>query len=391
MWEHRASVRSQTASLVITHANLIDGLAPKPLPDATIVTRHGRIENVSTGSTKVPAGATIIDLKGGWLLPGLVDAHGHLYDLRGARTALAGGVTVVRSMGGSRFADVGIRELNHAGVKDVPDVIAAGYQIRPHLNEDFPLDFPKLNDLMSGLRGAENMRRIVRAIASRGVDLIKILATERAGLIEQDPFKRTFTDQELDAAVDEARKAHLPVAVHAHGDEGAAAAVRAGVHSIEHGTFLSDATLASMKQQGTYFVPTIMYSKGMMEKAGKDNPELLARGKRFLPRVREATAHAWKMGVKIAAGADAEYGRNNRSLAQEIAELVEAGIPPMDSIKSATSKAAECLGIEMRCGTVARGLEANFVGVDHNPLAEISTLQDLSLVVNKGTLIINRL
>ncbi len=112
----------------------------------------------------------------------------------------------------------------------------------------------------------------------------------------------------------------------------------------------------------------------------------------MVPRVREATAHAWKIGVKIAAGTDAEYGRSdNRRLGQEIAQLVEAGLPPMDAIKAGTSVAAGCLGVEKRTGAVTRGLEANFIVVDHDPLAEITALQDVILVVNKGKVIINRL
>ncbi len=152
-----------------------------------------------------------------------------------------------------RFLDVRIREAHRQGGEDLPDVVAAGYQIRPDMAAAFFEDFPALADLRTRVSGTDNVRRVVRAIVSRGVDHIKFLATERSG---DDPRKRTFSDEEIEALVDEARKAGLRVAAHAHGDEGAVAAVKAGVHSIEHGTFISDQTLASMKQRGTYYVPT---------------------------------------------------------------------------------------------------------------------------------------
>lgn len=213
-------------ALVITHATVIDGLAAEPLRDATVVIRDGKIERIVAGSISVPAGATVLDLKGRWLLPGFIDAHAHLRDLSSARSALASGVTTARVLGVDHFADIGIRELNHAGVSNVPDVLAAGYHVRPHPADALFLDVPQLADLMAEVRGPQNVRRMVRLLIERGADVIKIMATERAGLSETDPRKRVYSDEELAAAVDEARKLGRPVAAHAHGDEGAAAAVR---------------------------------------------------------------------------------------------------------------------------------------------------------------------
>src|SRR6185503_11403602 len=246
----RASRNQAKNILVITHANLIDGISNAPLRDATVIVRDDRIERVATGNVDVPAGATVLDLKGRWLLPGFIDAHAHLADLGAARRALASGATTVRCLGVNHFVDIGFRELNHAGAADIPDVVAAGYHVRPRPAEEFFLDLPKMKDLMNGVTGSESIRKMVRAMIERGVDAIKIMATERAGLPDTDPRKRVFTDQELAAAVDEARKSGVYVAAHAHGDEGAASAVRAGVRSIEHGTYMSDATLALMKEQG---------------------------------------------------------------------------------------------------------------------------------------------
>jgi imidazolonepropionase-like amidohydrolase len=380
--------------LVVTNATVIDGVGAAPVRGATVLVRDGKIERVVAGRVDAPAGATVVDLKGRWLLPGLIDAHAHIRDLASARAVLASGVTTVRSLGVDHFADVGIRELNHAGVADLPDVLAAGYHVRPRPADAFFLDVPQLADLMTGgVNGAENVRRMVRALIAHGADEIKIMATERAGLPETDPRKRVYSDEELAAAVDEAKKAGRTVAAHAHGDEGAAAAVRAGVRTIEHGTYLSDQTLALMKERGTCFVPTIATVVDLIDVGGDyDNAVLSVRGRAMLPRVRDAAKRASRMGVRLVAGTDTDYGvRSTRRLQDEIAELVDAGLSPMDAIKAATSVAAQCLGVDQRIGTVKPGLEADLIAVDRDPLADVGALRDIVLVVNNGRVAINRL
>ena len=377
--------------LVIKHATLIDGLSPQPIYNATIIVSEGKIASVSTGSVKIPAGATVIDLKGRWLLPGLIDAHAHLRELSSARIALASGVTTVRSLGVERFTDVGIRELYREGVADLPDIVAAGYPITTKPNETFFLDFPKLNDLMPSVKGTESVRRMVRAMAGRGVNVIKIMATERSGLPQADPRKRMFSDEELTAVVDEAKKAGLPVAAHAHGDEGGAAAVRAGVRSIEHGTYLSDQTLLEMKERGIYLVPTLSFTTGYAAAGGPESsPVVMARAREMAPRLREMTVRARKLGVKIVAGSDARYD-DERRLQDEIAELVSNGMTPMDAIKAATSVAAECLMISGRVGSVKPGLEADLIAVDSDPLTDVNGLRGVILVINNGKISVNRL
>ncbi|MEK6407221.1 MAG: amidohydrolase family protein [Acidobacteriota bacterium] len=382
-----------TNVLVITHANLIDGFSAAPIRDATVIVRDGRIESVVTGKAELPPGATVMDLNGKWLLPGFVDAHAYLADTSAARRALASGATTVRCLGVNHFVDIGIRELNHAGVSELPDVVAAGYHVRPRPAEEFFLDTPKMRDLMTGVAGTQNVRRLVRAMIDRGVDAIKIMATERAGLPDTDPRKRVFTDEELAAAVDEARKSGVYLAAHAHGDEGAAAAVRAGVRSIEHGTYLSDQTLMMMKERGTYLVPTIATVLDLIDPGGDyDNPILSVRGRAMLPRLRETAAHAWKMGVKIVAGTDTGYGpASSRRIPHEILELVNIGMPPMDAIKAATSVAAACIGVDKRTGSIKPGMEADFIALERDPLADITAIQDVIVVINNGKVAVNRL
>lgn len=387
-------VQAQSAGpVLLVNANVIDGVSAQPIRGGAVLLRDGRIEQVIAGKVEAPAGATVMDLQGRWLLPGFVDGHVHIADLAAARKALLTGATTVRSMGVAHFVDVGMRELNRGGAAEVPDVLAAGYHVRPNLDDNFALSFPELRDLSRDLRGEENVRRVIRAIASRGVNVIKILATERAGLPETDPRKRVFTDAELAAIMDEARKAKLPVAAHAHGDEGAAAAVRAGASTIEHGTYLSDTTLALMKQRGACLDPTIATVTDLMEPGGDyDNAMLSIRGRHMLPRVRETTVNAWKAGVKIIAGTDTGYRpQSNRTMAHEVAEFVALGMPPMDAIKSATSVAAECLGIARRTGAIKPGLEADLIVVERDPLADIVNLQDVLVVINNGRVAMNRL
>ncbi|MEW6211650.1 MAG: amidohydrolase family protein [Acidobacteriota bacterium] len=383
---------AQTKTIALTHANLIDGVSATPLNDVTVIIKDGRIAEVASG-IEPPAGATVLDLKGRWLLPGFIDAHAHVADMRAARAALASGSTTVRCLGVNHFADAGIRDLHRAGVADLPDVLAAGYHVRPRMADEFFMNFPAMSSFMNGLSGVENVRRVVRAMIERGANVIKTMGTERAGLPDTDPRKRVFTDEEIAAIVDEARKHNVMVACHAHGDEGAQAAVRAGVRSIEHGTYLSDQTLALMKERGTCLVPTIATVMDLIDPGGDyDNPVLAVRGRAMLPRIREVTTKAAKSGVRIVAGTDTSYGPASiRRMPHEIIELVGCGMSQMDAIKSATSVSAACLGIDNRTGAVKKALEADLVVIDRNPLADITAIQDVLMVINNGQVVVNRI
>ena len=378
---------------MLRRAVLIDGISARPLRDMTVVVRAGRIQSISRASVRVPAGAKVIDLGGRWLLPGLIDAHVHLRDPDSARAALRSGVTTARSLGVPRFADIDIRQRHRAGASDLPDVVAAGYHVRRRLAEEFFLDAPQLSRMAGGLHGPEDVRQAVRVIAGRGADVVKVMATERAGLLETDPLRRVLNDEELAAAVAEARRANLPVAAHAHSDEGARAAVLAGARTIEHGTLLSGETLALMRKRGVCLVPTITFWRDMMDPGGEyDDPKLAARAEEMLPRVREATALAWKMGVRVAAGSDMRYDASStRALADEIAELVGAGMPPMEAVKAATSAAAGCLGIGGRTGALRPGLEADMIVVERDPLKDVRVLRHAVMVINDGHIVVNGL
>jgi imidazolonepropionase-like amidohydrolase len=258
--------------------------------------------------------------------------------------------------------------------------------------EEFYKDFPEFTNLKPRVQGVENVRRIVKALVAHKVDFIKILATERAGTPDTDPRKRTFTDEEIVAIVDEANKAGIPVAAHAHGDEGAYAAVRAGVRSIEHGSYLSDKTLALMKSRRTYLVPTFSFwEQTAATLQNKDNPVLAERIKTFVQLVHGVTSRAYKMGVSVVAGTDTRYVVSGLTMESEAAQLQKAGMSAMDIIKAMTHRSAQCLRIDARTGTVKKGMEADLVVLEQNPLSDITALKKIVMVVNDGKVVINRL
>ena len=386
-----AAAAPDPIALALTNANVVDVRTGRVTNGATVVLRGGRVESVGAGVA--PAGIKVFDLRGRYLLPGLIDAHTHLATLRAARTALESGVTTVRSSGVSFYADVGLRELAKKGAIDGPDVVASGYHVRPRVAEEAFLGDPSLSDMMSGVDTIDEIRRMVRANLAHGVDFIKVLATERAGTADTDPRKQTYTEAELRALVEEAATKGVPVQAHAHGDEGARAAVRAGVRSIEHGTYLSDDTLALMKEKGTYFVPTYTTVVDLVEPGGDyDVPALHLRGQHMLPRIRHAVQRAHAMGVKIVTGADTSYGPSSVTrIPQEVANLVEIGLTPLEALQAATVTAAELLRLEKTTGAIEPGLEADLIVVDGNPLQDPGVLRDPLLIVSNGRVAVDRL
>ncbi|HSE32142.1 MAG TPA: amidohydrolase family protein [Pyrinomonadaceae bacterium] len=382
--------------IIFQHANVIDGVSREPLLDVSVTIANGKITGIQKSLKRMPAGAEVIDLKGKWLLPGYIDSHVHV-DFEQAQRALRFGITTARTMGGGGFIDIEIRDGHRRGRSDIPEILAAGWGVRPDVfGPSFLKDFPELADMKPRVSGVENVRRLVRAFASKGVDHIKVLATERAGTPDTDPRKRTFSDEELIAIVDEARKAGLKVAAHAHGDEGAYAAVKAGVHSIEHGTWLSDKTLRLMKSRGTWLVSNIFADLDRpLGSIVSTNPILVERGRTMWPQAREVTRRAYEMGVHVVGATDLNYGREFDSgrwtIADNAAGLAKAGIPKMEAIKAITSQAAKLLEIDKRTGAIKKGLEADIVIVGDNPLSSIEALKDIRMIVNDGVVVFNKI
>jgi imidazolonepropionase-like amidohydrolase len=287
-----------------------------------------------------------------------------------------------------------MRDLVRKGFVAGPELIAAGYHVRPGVAQEMFFDFPELGDLLSGgVSNADAIRRAVRANLSKGVDWIKTLATERAGTPDTDPRKQVYSQEELRILVTEAAGKDIPVMAHAHGAEGADAAVRAGVRSIEHGTYLADDTLQLMAKQGTYFDPTADIVNDLAEPGGDyDNAGLKRRGEMMRPILKAAIGKALKFGVRIVAGSDTSYGPNSIArVSREAGELVAAGLTPLQALQAATITAAEMLRLDKRIGTLEPGLEADVLVVEGNPLENIRTLLDPLLVISNGRLGLDRL
>ncbi len=386
-----SAIAAPPEPLALTNANVVDLRDGRVRAGVTLVLRDGKIESLGAGT--VPGGVRTIDVRGRYLLPGLVDAHTHIASFAAAQRALESGVTTARSSGVSYYFDMGFRELVKKGGVAGPDMVASGYHVRPRVAEEAFVSHPALFALMAGIDTADEIRQMVRANLAEGVEWIKILATERAGTADTDPRKQVYNEAELKAAVDEAAAKGVPVQAHAHGEEGAMAAVRAGVRSIEHGTYLSDDTLRLMKEKGTYYVPTYTTVVDLTQPGGDyDVPALRLRGEHMLPRLRQSVQHAHRFGVKLVTGADTSYGPGSLTrIAGEVASFVELGLSSLDALRSATSVAAEMLGKERSIGALEPGFEADLIAVEGNPLSDARSLQDPLLVISNGRVALNRL
>jgi len=379
------------APLALINGNVVNVRDGRIIANATVVIRGGRLESIGTGGA--PAGVRVLDLKGKYVLPGLIDAHTHASDMAAFRRALESGVTTVRSAGVSYYVDIGFHELVKKGAVAGPDVVTAGYHVRPQLAPEAFISDPQYSDLMAGVTTIDRMRRAVQMNLAHGVDWIKILATERAGTADTDPRKQVYTEDEIRAIVQEAAAKNVPVEAHAHGDEGAMAAVRAGVRSIEHGTYLSEPTLQLMKERGTYFDPTYTTVIDLTDAGGDyDVPALRIRGQHMLPRLRDAVMRAHKMGVKIVTGGDTGYGPGSLTrIGQEMTHFVEMGFTPLEAIQAATLVNAEMLRLDKAIGVLEPGYEADLIAVEKNPLENITTVEDPLLVISNGRIGLDRL
>lgn len=386
-----ASSISGQNKLILFNANLIDGIANVEKRNMMIFISNGKIESVKKDGIK-PKGYELVDLNGMYLLPGFIDAHTHIRSIDAANRALESGVTTARSASTPNFQDISIREMVKTGALIGPDMIATGVFVTPNLGETILAD-TRLGDLHGGVHKEDDLRKVVRVNAKRGVDFIKTRGTERAGLPQTDPRKQTYTESQLKIIVDEANKYKIPVMAHAHGDEGGYAAVKAGVKSIEHGTYLTPRTLKLMKKMDTFLVPTFTTVVDLTQPGGDyDNPVLIVRGQHMLPSLETTVKMAYKMGIKIATGADTGYGPNSTTrVGMEITNFINLGMKPIDAIRSATIIGAELLGISQQTGTIDVGKEADLIVVTKNPLNDFRTIQDVVFVMSNGIIALNRI
>ncbi len=377
--------------IAITRANVVDGVSDARLRNATIVIRGGKIESIRENGP-VPQGARVLDAANRWVAPGLIDAHTHIRNVADARRALQSGVTTVRSASVPNYQDVALRDIAKSGFVILPDVVATGVFVSPDLGETITAD-ARLAPLAGGVRTPEQLRLLVQVNAARGVNWIKTRGTERAGLPDTDPRQQTYTEAQLRVVVEEAAKAGIPVMAHAHGDEGAYAAVRAGVKSIEHGTYLSDSTLRLMRERNVWLVPTLSTIVDLTTPGGDyADPVLELRGQHMQPRIEDVIRRAHAMGVRIAAGADTDYHRESTTrISHEVMRFAALGLTPVKALATATSGAAELLGLGNVTGQLRIGYEADLIVVEHDPLANPGTLRDPLLVITNGRVALDRL
>lgn len=380
-------LRADTIALV--HCNLFNGYEDGIVEDATVLVLGDRIESVAGGAAAIPSGYDIIDCQGNYLMPGLFDVHTHLDNPAAMRRALESGVTTVRSASVPAFQDVGLREMVRVGALPGPDIVAAGVYVTPDLEDSIMAD-PRLAPLHGGVTSEEALRLVVQVNADRGVDVIKTRGTERAGRSDTDPRQQVYTRQQLEIVVDEAAKHGLAVQVHAHGDEGARAAVEAGARSIEHGTYLSLPTLQLMKEKGTWFVPTLITMMEMNEE--QYDHVLRLRGSHMVPRLEQAIREAHRLGVRFATGADNYYDEQSiNRISLEVMHLVRLGLSPFEALQAATVSSAELLGLADRSGRIAPGFEADLILLPGNPLEDVMALQDVLMVISNGRVALKRI
>ncbi|MDB4950776.1 MAG: imidazolonepropionase [Gemmatimonadetes bacterium] len=404
-----------TGTVVIRAARLIDGTGAAPVRDAVVVVTADRIVAAGPASSvQVPAGARVIDLGDATLLPGFIDAHVHLVgrtlgdpggddasvrdldafapviSVENARRTLMAGFTSVRNVGAPAFGDIALGKAVDEGYVPGPRIQGAGHAIGitgGHCDDNGFKPGVAESDYRTGVAdGPEQVRAAVRYQVKHGAGVIKTCAT--GGVLSEGDAVGVpqYTYEELKALVDEATKLERRVAAHAHGTEGIKIAVRAGVTSIEHGSFLDDEGAAMMAQRGTWLVPTLSAGEAAERAAGSGVLTGLRAEK------ARAAAQAMRRGIRIAMahhvlialGTDAGVGQHGAN-AHEFALMVEwGGMTPMQAIQAGTLSGARLLGWEARLGSLAAGKLADVVAVSGDPLADVHALERPVFVMKNG-------
>ncbi|HEX9953914.1 MAG TPA: amidohydrolase family protein, partial [Allosphingosinicella sp.] len=400
------------AETVGVHAGRLSADASRPATGpATSTIDNGRIVSVTEGLTPPPAGARLVDLSAKTVLPGLIDTHVHIsgepggdyrdeavmtdewVTLIGVQNALItarAGFTTVRDLGSPPQVGFALRRATAEGRIQGPRILSSGPPVSIIGGHGDVSGFsPKVVAALGAdntCTGPEACAARVREFSRAGADVIKFTAT--GGVLSQQArgLGQHFTDAEMKAIVDTGHSLGLKVAAHAHSARGIEAAARAGVDSIEHGTFADAAAIRAMKASGSSLVPTLMAFTGIRERLGKGvyTPQVEAKIRETLSEVGKAARAARAAGVPVVFGTDAavyEHGRN----AQEFALLVEyAGMSPAEAIASATTGAARLLGMEKEVGRIAPGYSADLIAVTGDPLRDVRTLEKVDFVMVRG-------
>lgn len=379
-----------------------------------ITVNDGLVSEVSDGHQSADNDIPVIDLSDLVCLPGLMDMHTHLSSQSSptsyinrftdnpadialqsaayARRTLDAGFTTVRDLGDSFNVSVALRDAVDEGMVPGPRIYTSAKSLATTGGHADPTNSWRA-DLMGRpgpedgvVNGVAAAREGVRQRYKDGADLIKITATGGVLSVARSGLAPQFQEDELRAVIETARDYGMHVAAHAHGKEGMLRAVRAGIHSIEHGTMMDEEVFEAMVEHGTWFVPTIMAGKFVAEKAEIDDyfPALVRpKARQIGPMMQDTFGQAWRAGVKIAFGTDSGVSAHGDN-AQEFIYMVETGMSPLDAIRTATINASELLDIRDQAGSISAGRWADIIAVSVNPLDDISTLTDVRFVMKAG-------
>jgi len=397
--------------IVVKAARLIDGRGGPPLAPAMVLVAGDRIAAVGT-SLPIPPGARVIDLGGATLLPGLIDLHTHMTDrfgvhweealttttppeaalwgARNARDTLMAGFTTCREMGPSwPYVDVALRNAIDQGAVPGPRLFVAGNYVSSTGGAgdarqfSIYVDVPIVRNLADS---PEEITKAVRTNFKNGADFIKILVTGAVLSKGISPGAQQYSDAEIQAAVVEASRWGRQVAAHAHGAQGIKAAIRAGVRTVDHGSYLDDEAIAMLKTSGrkTFYVPTLYTSDIILSGAGAPTPASEVERERQIREIADAGfKRALAAGIPIGFGTDSgviPHGKN----AHELTIRVGFGEAPMAAIVSATSLNAEIMGWSGRVGSVEKGKLADLIAVAGNPLTDITEMERVRFVMKDG-------
>jgi imidazolonepropionase-like amidohydrolase len=400
--------------VVIRPGHLLDVKTGNMLTGQAIVIEGDKIVSVGPmADAKSATGAETIDLPNATVLPGLIDAHTHLtYDpknlgyeglgisvprealigARNARVTLQAGFTTVRNVGAGGYSDIALRDAINDGDVPGPRILASGPALGitgGHCDDN--LLAPQYHDTALGVAdGVDAVRHKVRENIKYGADVIKICATGGVMSKGDDPNASQYTREEMKAIVEEAHRLGRKVAAHAHGAEGVIWASNAGVDSIEHGHLMNDESIATLKKNGTYIVPTLYLMDWNRENLSKRNaPDFVVRKMKDVSAVGQNNLKkAFAAGLRVAFGTDAAvypHGLN----AHEFAVYVRLGMTPLQAIQTATINASDLLGWANKIGTLEAGKFADIIAVDGDPLKDVTTLQEVKFVMKGGEVVKN--
>jgi imidazolonepropionase-like amidohydrolase len=411
--------KTASKTYVLKAARLFDGKSNALVTPGVVVVTDGKIVAAGT-SAAIPAGAEMIDLGDATLLPGFIDAHTHLTMMYSedykqerldplektiaeraldasvnARVTLMAGITTVRDVGSSDYLDVGLRNAIRNGKVPGPRMLVTVHALSATGGHcDFSQGFREglfgheSGPLEGVVNGADQGRYAVRLDHKYGADMIKVCATGGVLSPTDDVDTPQLTQEELNAIVDEAHALRRKTAAHAHGAEGAKRAIRAGIDSIEHGTFLDDEALDMMKQRGTFLVPTLMAKQGLQERIDKGiyiPPAILAKAKVAIASIHQTFQRALAKGVKIGLGTDAAVYPHGRNV-EEFHQMTDLGMKPIDALKAGTSMDAELLGLADKIGTLEAGKIADVVAVPGDPVQNIRQTEHVFFVMKEGVI-----